>query len=276
MGRSKDPFEDMLILPATTDSHFHAEVCSERGLDIDALLRRASASGLAHALDISIAPRTFEKRRSLLADLPVALLAVGAHPSEAGTLEPSELSELLRAQASFPEVVALGEIGLDWYWDFGTRHAQRNLFEAQLSVADEVGLPVIIHNRDATEDVAAVLADRRPDRGGIMHCFSDGPTEAKRFLDMGMHIGFGGNVTYKKSQAIREAARMVPEDRLLAETDAPFLAPQAVRGRPNHPGYLGHTISFLAELRGTTPEHLAATTTKNFEALFGLTPYGEE
>ena len=108
-----------------------------------------------------------------------------------------------------------------------------------------------------------------------MHCFSDGAAEAKQFLDLGMHIGVGGNVTYKKSEGIREAARMVPDDRLLVETDAPFLAPQSVRGRPNHPGYVGHTIAFLADVRGTTAQYLADVTTENYRRLLRLTPYGE-
>lgn len=275
VGRSKDPFDDVLVVTGSTDSHFHAEVCAEKGLDIRALLQHVIRAGVAHVLDISVSPETFEKRRSLLAGVPIASLAVGAHPSETGRVDLSRLPEVLRAQAASPEVAAVGEIGLDWYWDFGTREGQRELFELQLSIADELDLPVIIHNRDATEDIASVLAAHPPARGGIMHCFSDGAARVKRFLDMGMHIGFGGNVTYNKSEAIREAARMVPDDRLLVETDAPFLAPQAVRGRPNHPGYVGHTITFLAELRGTSAGELAGVTTENYRRLLRLTPYGE-
>jgi TatD DNase family protein len=270
MSRTKDPFEDNLVVPGTTDSHLHAEVCEEKGLEIAAILRYIRGKGFAELLDISVSPDSFEHRRELLDDHPFVYLAVGAHPSETEWIDLESLRGILGGQARAPRVIALGEIGLDWYWDFGTRDAQRDLFAAQLEIAGELGLPVVVHNRDAGEDVAELLESRAPRAGGIMHCFSEGTEIARRTLDLGFYIGFGGNVTYKKSERIREAARYAPRDRLLVETDAPFLAPQRVRGRPNHPGYLGHTVNFVAELRGVAPEELAHTTTVNFRRLFKL------
>jgi TatD DNase family protein len=265
-----DPYDDLLIIPGSGDSHFHAEVCLEKGIDIVPLLDHACEQGLGFALDISVSPETFETRRRLVERTPSVYMAVGAHPSETGRVHLDSLFDTLTQQARDDRVVALGEIGLDWHWDFGTRAGQRELFRHQLEIADHLNLPVVIHNRDATADIAEILTAHPPRRGGIMHCFSAGADYARTFVDLGMHIGFGGNVTYKKSEDIREAARTVPGDRILVETDAPFLAPQAVRGRPNHPGYLGHTLSFLAELCGVEPRVLAHRSTESFKALCGI------
>ncbi len=270
VSRSADPYDDLRIIPGSADSHFHAEVCLEKGIDIVPMLDHLHGLGLRYTLDISVTPETFHERRRLLADHPWVYMAAGAHPSETERIDLMALSERLGRQAADPRVVAIGEIGLDWYWDFGTRTGQRDLFRHQLEIADSLDLPVVIHNRDATADIADVLAGHPPRRGGIMHCFSADADYAHRFIDMGMHIGFGGNVTYKRSEQIREAAKTVPSNRILVETDAPFLAPQAVRGRPNHPGYVGHTLSFLAELRSVTPETLAEQSTASFTALFGI------
>lgn len=270
--RREDPLADRHVVPGSIDSHFHAEVCRDKGLDILGILETVHGEGLAGALDISISPDSFHERLALLQDASYVELAIGAHPSETDRVKLEELPGILRDQARHPRVVALGEIGLDWYWDFATREAQRALFQTQLNLAEELDLPVVIHNREAGDDVAALLRASRPGRGGIMHCFSEGPDSLRRFLDMDMYVGFGGNITYKKSNTIRESARMVPESRLLLETDAPFLAPQAVRGRPNHPGYVGHTLAAIAELRNTTPERLSEKSTENYRRLTASGP----
>ena len=270
MARTEDPFENMLVVPGSSDSHFHAEVCREKGLDVAAIMRRLHSNGFEDLLDISISPDTLPQRRQLLAGFPFVYLAIGAHPSETDRVELEPLRATLLEQARTPNVLAVGEIGLDWYWDFGSRNEQRALFTRQMEIADELNLPVVIHNREAGLDVASILESNPPRAGGIMHCFSEGIEIARRILDLGLHIGFGGNLTYKKSDAIREAANYVPEDRILIETDAPFLAPQAVRGQLNHPGYLGHTAAFLARLRGISAQRLAHTTTANFRQVLNL------
>jgi TatD DNase family protein len=256
------------VVPGSVDSHFHTMVMQEKGLPATDILSRCFADGLAYGLDIGISPDDFDERAAVLAGFERVYLSVGLHPHNAGSVTFAAAEETLRRRLRHEKVVALGEIGLDWYRNHGSPHEQRELFLSQIALANEVGLPVIVHNRDAAADILAVFEAHPPARESVMHCFSAGPGEARRFLDLGFTLSFGGNVTYKRSDDIREAARLTPADRILLETDAPFLAPQVVRGRPNHPGFIGYTCEFLAELRGESAGDLARTTARTFERIF--------
>lgn len=275
MATEKSPEERIRaynrVIPGMTDSHFHSEVMAERGVPLEETFQVLRAGGAAWIIDISITPGTVARRRRLCAGYGAVRFASGIHPGSVGTHSLPELLALMDEELSLEAVVAAGEMGLDWVKMYATKREQREAFLEQLRLANRHKKPVIIHNRGADEDIYEILRQEPPVAGGIMHCFSSGRESAETALDLGLHISFAGNVSYKRgSEAIQEACAFVPENRLLLETDAPFLAPQAVRGRPNTPAYVGHTYDFVAELRGTTSQQLAAATGRNLETLLGL------
>ncbi|MCC6486059.1 MAG: TatD family hydrolase [Candidatus Hydrogenedentes bacterium] len=197
--------------------------------------------------------------------------AVGVHPYHPEQVDDAGVA-VLRELAKRPGVVAIGEIGLDYYkHNNAPRDAQQEAFRRQLDLAVELILPVVIHNRDSHEDLAAILdayAGRLP--GGIMHCFAGDAAFVERCLQWGFHVSFAGNLTFPKAGAVREAARAVPLNRLLVETDSPYLAPQPVRGKRCEPAYVAHTAATLAEVFGLAPEDLASRTTENARELFRI------
>jgi TatD DNase family protein len=247
------------------DSHCHLDH-QQFGGEIDALLERASSAGVHHFLTIGTAdgPPVLDVAIRLAERYPNVWATVGVHPHDASKADDRTFDEL-RTLARHPKVVAVGEIGLDYHYDFSPRERQSEVFLEQLRIAREVGKPVIIHTREAWEDTIAGL--RGP---GIMHCFTGDAAQARIAVDLGFHLGFGGVLTFPKSDAVREAARVVPQDRLLVETDCPYLAPIPFRGKRNEPAYLPYTVKRLAEVRGVPEEEIAQTTTRNFEELFGL------
>lgn len=197
---------------------------------------------------------------------------VGMHPYNAKDVDEAVLAEL-REMAQHPRVVGVGETGLDYFNEYSPRDDQARSFKAQLVLACELGLPVVIHNREADADCHAILkefADHLP--GCIMHCFSSGPDYAEKFLDLGFYISFAGNVTFKKAVPLQESARMVPLDRLLVETDAPYLAPVPLRGKVKRcePHFVEHTAAFLAELKDVSVDELTARTTANACRVYGI------
>ena len=192
--------------------------------------------------------------------------ALGIDPHQAATPEAGRLDEL-RELLAHPKAVAVGETGLDTVRQFATPAEQRRLFDAQLALADELGLPVVIHSREAAADTAAALAGFRGTV--VLHCFSS-PDLLPAALENGYYVSFAGNATYPKAPELREAAAAVPADRILVETDSPYLSPQPVRGRPNEPAHLVHTIAALADARGEDPQELGARTHANAAAAFGL------
>lgn len=196
---------------------------------------------------------------------------VGWHPEFSKDYTP-EAEKVLMAQLELPKVVALGEIGLDYHWDTSPQDTQRRVFARQLAIAAEADLPVSIHTRDAFEDTYRILNDSKVrDFGGIMHSFTGDAETAKRFLDMGLYVSFSGMVTFKNAPLIQAAAKVIPDDQLLVETDAPYLTPAPNRGKPNEPGYTYYVVQKLAELRETTPEHIAEVTYRNARKVFGIT-----
>ena len=192
--------------------------------------------------------------------------AIGVHPHEADG-HPDLGAEALTAAAAHPRVIAIGECGLDYHYDKSDRTAQRERFKAHIAAARETGLPLVVHSRDAEEDTAAMLREAQGVTG-VLHCFTGTRWLAERGLELGFYVSLSGIVTFKNAKELQEVARMIPADRLLVETDAPFLAPVPNRGKTCEPAFVADTAAFLAELRGEAPEELAARTTANFFRLF--------
>jgi TatD DNase family protein len=215
----------------------------------------------------------FDGVRAIAERFPNVFCSVGVHPHEAEA-ESDTTTAALVARTAHPKVVGIGETGLDFYYEHSPRAAQERLFRAHIAASRETGLPVIVHSRDADAETAAILADEMGQGAfpGLIHCFSSGPELLRAALDLGLYISLSGIVTFKSAEALRQTVRAVPLDRLLVETDAPFLAPVPKRGKPNEPSFLAHTAAYLADMLGVAPEDLAARTTRNFFTLFRKFP----
>lgn len=198
--------------------------------------------------------------------------SLGVHPHEAKVWDDAtgaRLAELLRD----PDVRFVGETGLDWHYDLSPRPAQEAAFRAQVRLARQVGKPLMIHTREAPEETLRILREEGADQvGGVIHCFSEDKAFAVRALDLGFHLSFSGILTFKKAEAIQEVAAWAPEDRILVETDSPYLAPVPFRGKPNEPAYVRHVAERLADLRNIPLSRVAETTTRNLESLCGWRP----
>lgn len=251
------------------DSHCHLDN-PKFDADREAVIERALAAGVHALLAIGTGkgPPDLEAGIALAERYPFFSATVGVHPHDAARVSP-EIFERLEQLLEHPKVRAMGEIGLDYHYNFAPPEVQREVFLAQIEIAKAARKPISIHTREAWEDTMAMLERHWVPAGlpGIMHCFSGGPAEARRCLDMGFYLSFAGIVTFPKATGIQEAARMTPPDRLLIETDAPYLAPVPYRGKRNEPAFLVDTARRLAALRGESFEDLAAATTRNFEAL---------
>ncbi len=221
-------------------------------------------------VDVAIVPEDTARQRELTGTVPDVYYTVGLHPGSSGRDDWEAALELIHRELTTGAYHAVGETGLDWYRMYAPRERQRTLFERHLDFANEFGLPVIVHNRDADADCLAALKANPPTAGGVMHCYSSDPEWVVPFLDVGMYISFAGNVTFRNAGGLREAAASVPEDRLLLETDAPFLTPHPHRGQTNHPGYLAVTVAAVAAVRGVSPEHLAERTAENLSRFLQL------
>jgi len=249
-----------------TDSHCHLDNEKFAG-DLDAVLKRASDAGVNRMLCIGTGdgPPELDRAVRLAERYDQILATVGVHPHEAAKAV-SQTYDDLRQLAAHPKVVAFGEIGLDYHYDHSPRDTQRDVFIAQLDLARELALPIIIHTREAWDDTMSILADNWSGPG-ILHCFTGDPAQAQQALDQGFYLAYGGVLTFRTAENVREAAKITPDDRLLIETDAPFLAPIPYRGKRNEPAMMLETLKKLAEVRGTTPEHIAGVTTANFGRL---------
>jgi TatD DNase family protein len=251
------------------DSHVHLDHEKFRD-DLEPLLSRAREQGITRMLTIGTGdgPPKLDCAIELALKYDGIYATVGVHPHEASKAD-AKTFDSLRALMTEPKVVAFGEIGLDYHYDFSPREVQREVFIEQLRIAQGSGKPVIIHTREAWEDTLAIL-QKEWSGPGIMHCFTGDLEQAREALDLDFHLAFGGVITFKTAENIREAAGIVPDDRLLVETDAPYLAPIPHRGKRNEPAFMMETVRKLAEVRRTTPEHIAEVTTRNFEKLMGL------
>jgi TatD DNase family protein len=253
------------------DTHCH--LCDKRfDKDRQQVLDRARHAGVTHMVEIAYAPAIVPRAFDLAAQHPNIHLCVGVHPSESGKV-PEEYIEALRDHARHPRVVAIGETGLDFYRDYAPRDAQERWFRAQLRIADELGLPVVIHQRSALEDTLAILEEMRPAAGGVLHCFDDGPAAVERAQALGFKLGIGGVLTYGHAE-LDEAIRVAPAEMLVLETDSPYLEPEPRSLRRNEPGLLARVARRLCELRGWTAAEMDRVTTANARDLFRF-PIGE-
>ena len=245
------------------DTHAHLDACAE---PVDSVLARAREAGVDRVVAIGSGIDSCRATLEIAEREPGVYAALGIHPHQAGNSDAErldELSELLDHE----RVVAVGETGLDFYRDYAPRERQRRLFEEELSLATTLERPVVVHTRAAHQETAAALADF--DGVVVLHCFSE-PDLLPIALERGYYVSFAGNVTYPKAEDLREAARRVPRNRLLVETDSPYLAPQPRRGRPNEPANVVHTVAALAETRGEEADELGAQIDANAAAAFNL------
>ena len=253
------------------DTHVHINFDVFRE-DIEAIASRWRAAGVAHLVHSCVEPQEFTEIQALVDRFPELKFSVGLHPLDADKWTETMASEIKTLAQSDSRIVALGEMGLDFF-KADNHHHQEKVFRAQLELAAELDLPVIIHCRDAAPELLTILkefqADHQPIRG-VMHCWSGTPEETQWFLDLGFFVSFSGVVTFKNAEQVRNSARLVPDDRLLIETDCPFLAPVPKRGKRNEPAFVRHVAEYLAQLRETSLETLAQQTTANARQLFRL------
>ncbi|HVN34853.1 MAG TPA: TatD family hydrolase [Casimicrobiaceae bacterium] len=250
------------------DSHCHLDF-PELAAEIAALLSAMAAARVTHALCISVNLPDWPAVHSLALAHPNLYATVGVHPDYPDTPEPS--IEDLAERAARPKVVAIGETGLDYYRATGDLEWQRERFRTHVRAARDVGKPLIIHTRASADDTLAIMRDEGArDAGGVMHCFTETWEVACAALDLGFHISMSGIVTFKNARELKDVARRVPLDRLLIETDSPYLAPVPFRGKRNQPAYVAHVAAEIARLRGVSVEAIGAATSANFFRLFGV------
>jgi len=245
------------------DSHTHLHLCEPPNSE---LVADAAAAGVTRMLTVGIDGASCRAALAAAEDFPQVYAAIGRHPNVARGFDDADLAEL-RALAAHERCVAIGESGLDYYRDTAPRADQERAFAAQIALARETGKPLVIHCRAAERDTLAQLAREADGVSVVMHCFSM-PDRLHECLERGYAISFAGNVTYRSAADLAEAARLVPEDRLLVETDAPYLTPQPVRKLPNRPAFVVHTAAFLAELRGVSVDQLSAAVERNAARVF--------
>jgi TatD DNase family protein len=255
--------------PGFVDSHCHLDY---PGLEAEAddVVARAEAAGVSTILTIATRLSTFERVLALASSFPNVWVATGVHPHQAAEEEACLDPAPFVANAAHPKVVAIGECGLDYFYDKSPRDIQAASFRAQLEAARQAGLPFIVHTRDADADTAAVLEEAAAagPLAGVIHCYSTSPELGLKAMELGLHLGLGGILTFKRSDELRATVRELPRDRILLETDAPYLAPLPYRGKRNEPAYIPHVAAVLADVWGTDTAEVARLTTANFFRLF--------
>jgi TatD DNase family protein len=246
------------------DSHTHLYLCEEPDAE---LVERAVAAGVTRMLTVGTNSTSCRAALAAAEAFPQVYAASGRHPNEARGFDDADLAEL-QALAAHPRCIAIGETGLDYYREDTPREDQKRAFSAQMALARSTGMPLTIHTRDADEDTLAQLVAEAQGLSVVIHCFSM-PDRLEECVERGYMISFAGNVTYKSAADLAEAARRVPAERLLVETDAPYLTPQVVRKHRNQPAFVAHTAAFIAELRGVSLAELDATVERNAVRVFG-------
>ncbi len=250
------------------DSHCHLDLAVLAD-QFPAVLEQMRLNDVAGAICIGVTLEDFPKIQALTARERCIVATVGVHPENTGVQEPTVADLVTLAQS--PEVVGIGETGLDYYWHKDRPEWQRDRFRTHIRAAREAGKPLVIHNREATEDILRLMAEEKAgDVGGVLHCFTESWEVAEAVLDLGFHISLSGIVTFKNATQVKEVAQRVPLDRLLVETDAPYLAPVPYRGKLNQPGYVKHVAEEIARLRGISFDEVARASTEN---CFRLFPY---
>ena len=261
------------------DSHCH--LADEAFVpDLKEVVKRAQAAGLIGALCILDATNRLDRQRAKLirASWPEVRFATGIHPHQAGTFSDTVYdveSTVRKALTGKPDFCAIGEIGLDYHYDFAPRTIQQEVFARQIRLARDESWPVVIHTREADDDTLRIL--KQEGRGavrGVFHCFTGNRTLARKALDLGFHISFSGIVTFMRADEVREVAKLIPDDRLLAETDAPYLAPTPYRGKRNEPAWVVRVLEVLGEIRSKPVDEVSRATVSAFKSLFGLAAKG--
>jgi TatD DNase family protein len=250
-----------------THAHLNAEEYKD---DLEEVISRAQEAGVTNMVVVGFDRPTIEKAMELVDRYDFLYASVGWHPVDAIDMTEEDLL-WIEELTSHPKVVALGEMGLDYHWDKSPKDIQKEVFRKQIRLAKKVKLPIIIHNREATADILEILkVENAEEVGGIMHCFSGSPEIARECVNMNFYISLGGPVTFKNAKKPKEVAAEVPLDKLLIETDCPYLTPHPFRGKRNEPGYVKLVAEQIAEIKGLSYEEVAAATTKNAKKFFGI------
>jgi TatD DNase family protein len=250
-----------------THVHLNADQFEE---DVEQVIKRAKEVGVDKMVVVGFDRKTIEKAMKLVETFEGLYASVGWHPVDAIDMTDEDLV-WIEELTGHPKVVALGEMGLDYYWDKSPKEVQKEVFRKQIQLAKKVKLPIIIHNRDATQDVVQILKEEKAEEvGGIMHCFSGSVETAKQCVDMNFYISLGGPVTFKNAKKPKEVAKEIPLNRLLIETDCPYLAPHPYRGKRNEPAYVKLVAEQIAELKEVSYEEVAKQTYENALELFGI------
>ncbi|MBO0999577.1 TatD family hydrolase [Bacillus sp. SD075] len=250
-----------------THVHVNAEQFNE---DLEDVIERAKEAGVNNMVVVGFDRPTIIRAMELIEAYDFMYAAVGWHPVDAIDMTEEDL-QWIEDLSNHPKVVAIGEMGLDYHWDKSPKEVQMEVFRKQIRLAKKVGLPIIIHNREATADIVHILKEEEASRvGGIMHCFSGSAETALECINMNFYISLGGPVTFKNAKKPKEVAAAVPLDRLLIETDCPYLAPHPYRGKRNEPSYVKLVAAQIAEIKQLTIEEVSQTTTENAKKLFGI------
>ena len=254
-----------------THAHYDSEQFEE---DREALLSGLPAEGVGTVINVGATLEGCRASLEFAEKYSYFYAAVGVHPDEVGALN-EETFAWLRKAAKSPKVVAIGEIGLDYHWDVEPREVQKKWFIRQLDLARELDLPVNIHSRDAAQDTMDIMKEHARGMRGIIHCYSYSREMAEEYVKMGFHIGIGGVVTFKNARKLKEVVSAIPLERIVLETDCPYMTPTPYRGKRNHSGYIDFTAATVAALRGITKEEVIAATEKNAQQLFPATAKNE-
>ncbi|PRS19339.1 TatD family hydrolase [Bacillus safensis] len=250
-----------------THAHLNAEQYNE---DLEQVIERAKSEKVEKIVVVGFDRPTITRAMELIEEYDFIYAAIGWHPVDAIDMTDEDLA-WIKDLSQHEKVVAIGEMGLDYYWDKSPKDVQKEVFRRQIALAKEVNLPIVIHNRDATEDVVTILKEEgAAEVGGIMHCFTGSLETAKACMDMNFYISFGGPVTFKNAKKPKEVVKEIPSDRLLIETDCPYLTPVPFRGKRNEPSYVKYIAEQIAEQREISFEELAELTTKNAKKVFRI------
>lgn len=250
-----------------THTHYDDEAFHE---DRDALLSSFANHGIEMAVNMGASIQSTKNTLELMKKYPFIYGAVGVHPSETGEMN-DHLMDWLKEAAAQPKVVAIGEIGLDYYWDEPQREIQKKWFIRQLNLARETKLPVVIHSRDAAKDTLDIMKEQKAgDMGGVIHCFSYGTELAKEYLNMGFYLGIGGVVTFKNARKLKEVVEYMPMERMVLETDCPYLSPEPFRGRRNSSLNLPYVIKAVSQIKGIPEEEIISITNNNAKAMYRI------
>ena len=253
-----------------THAHYDDEAFNE---DREAVIKSLAAAGVETVVNIGASMASSETTLELTRNYPFIYGTAGVHPSETAELD-EEKFQRLKEIVREPKIVAVGEIGLDYYWEKPAHDIQKNWFERQLELAREVNLPVVIHSREAAKDTLEIMkAAKAGDMGGVIHCFSCGKDMAREYLDMGFFLGIGGVLTFKNAKKLREVVEYAPMAQLVLETDSPYMAPEPNRGKRNTSANLPYVVNMMAEIKGLSPEDVIAATEKNARRLYRMEHY---